>query len=183
MVSLHIDYPPLMREKTAGDPNPNPPYNASEALRIARGVKSLTDFTYDPDMKRNQFVQIWDNAVNGVHNGAPALLAVQKFDLETILALVQFSNNLRTEFIKKFEKGPDAREALPVTQPVTGREMRRCAYMLSQVPESKKVKSNPEKMARELLVRFFLTHIDRQQDRNKIEQAMARWTSSKRVAI
>jgi len=182
-VSLHIDYPSMMREKTPGDPNPNQPYNASEALRIARGVKSLADFTYDPDMKRNQFVHIWDNAVNGVHNGAAALSAVQKFDLETILALIQFSNNLRTEFIKKFEKGPDAREALPVTQPVTGREMRRCAYMLSQVPESKKVKSNPEKMARELLVRFFLTHIDRQQDRNKIEQAMARWTSSKRVAI
>lgn len=183
MVSLQIDYPSKNRERNDGDPNPNLPLNSSEALRIARGVKSLADFTYDPDMKRNEFVKIWDNAINGIDNGAPQLTAAQKIDLETILALIQFGNNLRVEFIKKVEKGKEARTALPVSQPVTGREMRRCAYMLSQIPDSKKVSSNPEQLARDLLTRFFLTHIDSQEDRALIAKAMAGWTSSKRVAI
>ena len=38
MVTLPIKYPPLHREKEAGDTNPNAPYSASEALKIARNV-------------------------------------------------------------------------------------------------------------------------------------------------
>lgn len=181
MVSLDVEYPPLTRERKPDDPNPNAPYNASEALRIAREVDSLADLTYEANLERNGFVQLWDRYVNGIANGVPEPTVVQKFDLDTILALVQFANKLRGDFVKIFEKSRDARTALPVTQPITGRELRRCAYVLSAMPDEEKTRANPETVARELLGQFYLTHIDKTEDRGKIQNAMATWTSQKRL--
>ena len=105
----------------------------------------------------------------------------QKFDTDVILALVQFAGKLRESFIAKFEKTREARNALPVMQPITLREMRRCAYLLSRMPSEQRAQTNPEKVAKDLIGRFFLTHIDKKDDRNNIAQSMATWTSQKRV--
>ena len=183
MVSLEIGYPPLTRKNGEGDTNPNPPYDASEALRIARGVDSLSDLTYEASIERNEFVKVWDKYVNGIENNAPDLTETQKFDVDATLALVQFANNLRNEFIKIFEKSRDARNALPVSQPITGRELRRCAYALSKINKEEKVTANPEVIVRGLLDKYFLTHIDKKEDQDKIRTTMNTWTSKKRVRV
>lgn len=182
MVSLQIGYPPLQRERTTDDANPNPPYNASEALRIAREVDSLSDFTYEPNMQHNEFVRVWDKQVNGLKVEAPKLNAVQEFDLNTIRALVQFADKLREHFMANFEKGAASRKALPVTQPLTARELRRCAYMLSQMKPGEKLKADADAVARDLIEKFFLSHIDSIEDRGKVKTAMATWRSQNRVA-
>jgi len=181
MVSLEIGYPPLTRTADVGDTNPNPPFDASEALRIARGVDSLADLTYEASLERNDFVKMWDKYVNGIQNDALDPSGPQKFDIDTTLALVQFASNLRGDFIKVFEKTREARNALPVSQPITGRELRRCAYAISKMTPAEKATANPEVVARDLLNTYFLTHIDKQDDRNKIRTAMNTWTSRKRV--
>jgi len=180
-VSLEIGYPPSIRKPETGDRNPNPPYDASEALRVARGVDSLSDLTYEASIERNEFVKMWDRYVNGIENGVPEPTGTQKFDIDTILALVQFANNLRENFIKIFEKSREARNALPVSQPITGRELRRCAYALSKMTPEEKATANPEVVARTLLDTYFLTHIDKKEDQDKIRTAMGTWTSKKRV--
>lgn len=181
MVSIEVGYPPLTRKAETGDTNPNPPYDASEALRIARGVDSLSDLTYEAGLERNEFVKMWDRYVNGVENGSPDPTGTQKFDIDAILALVQFANNLREDFIKIFEKSRDARKALPVSQPITGRELRRCAYELSKVSPEEKATANPEAIAKNLLDKYFLTHIDKKEEQEKIRNAMDTWTSKKRI--
>lgn len=184
MVGLQVDYPPLFGEKDPNDKNPNPPYSASEALRIARSVDSLADFTYEANPKHNDFVKIWDKNINGIQNDAPDLTPVQGFDLEVILAMVQFANKLREGFILKFEKAraSETRGKLLVDQPITGREMRRCAYFLSKMSAEEKTTANPEAVTRSLIERFFLSHIDKKDEREEIKTAMATWTSSKRPA-
>ncbi len=181
MVSLEINYPPLYGIKEKDDNNPNQPYNPSEALRIARSVDSLSDLTYEANLERNEFIKVWDHYINGLENGAQEMSSVQKFDVEVILALVQFTNKLRDDFIKNFEKSRDAKNALPVTQPVTGRELRRCAYALSKLSDEEKISTNPEAVARELLDKFYLSHIDKKEDQAKIKTTMATWSSQKRV--
>lgn len=181
-MSLDVEYPPLQREKEAGDPNPNPPYDASEALRIARGIDSLADLTIEATMERNEFVQMWDKYVNGIDNGAADPTPLQKFDIDVTVALLQYGSKLRRDFILQFEKSREARNALPVHQPLTGREFRRCAYGLSQIAPEDKFKGDPESTARALLGKFFLSHIDNSEDRTKIETAMKTWSSQKRVA-
>lgn len=182
MVSLEIGYPPLLRAKDANDANPNQPYNASEPLRIAREVKSLADMTYEPNMSRNDFVKLWDNYVNGVQNGAAKPTRTQEFDINVILALVEFGNRMRENFILNFEKTRESRNALPVKQPLTSREFRRCAYALGQIPETEKVNRDPDNTAREFLEQYFLSNVDSSEDRDKIMQAMRTWRSQKRVA-
>ena len=183
MVSLEIDYPPLTRKPDAADPNPNLPYDVSEALRVARSVDSLSDLTYEGNLEHNDFVKMWDHYVNGIDNDAQEPNGTQKFDIDTIIALIQFAHNLREDFIKIFEKSREARNALPVTQPITGRELRRAAYILSQMSPEEKATANPETVAKGLLARFFLTHIDKNEDRNRIFTAMQTWTSKKRMRI
>ena len=103
-----IGYPPLTRKADVGDQNPNAPYDASEALRIARGVDSLADLTYEASLERNEYVKMWDKYINGIDNGALEPTGTQKFDIDASLALVQFANNLRENFIKIFEKSREA---------------------------------------------------------------------------
>lgn len=183
MVHLEFGYPPLYREPYLNDPNPNRPYNASEALRLAREVDSLAPYTYEANLDRNDFVLMWNKYVNGIDNGASDLNIVQRFDMDTILALIQFGNRLRENFILQYSGDAQARRrALPVSQPLTGREMRWCVYDLNQIPEAEKATGDPEQVARDLLGRFFLTHIDDREDRQKIRDAMESWTSTKRPA-
>jgi hypothetical protein len=47
-------------------------------------------------------------------------------------------------------------------------------------PEEKAT-ANPEVVARALLERYYLTHIDKKEDQEKIQTAMASWTSRRRV--
>lgn len=180
MVEMEIDYPPLLGKNKPGDTNPNPPYSPSEALRVARGVSSLEDLTLDED----EFIKVWDHYINLIDNGAPTLTPIQTYDLEVILALVQFSNQLREEFIKSFEKGSSVATApLPVDLPVTGREMRRAAYALSIVPEQDKALQtvNPDARSRALLDTYFLCHFDKASVKDKIRTAMLQWKSKKRL--
>lgn len=184
MVGLEIDYPSLFRAKEPADINPNPPISAAEALRVARQVDSLMDFTYEPDPRHNEFVQIWERYINGIQNGAPDLSQTQTFDINVILTMVEFAHKLRQAFIQKFEKtrASSSRGALLVGQPITGREMRRMAYWLSKMSPEEKLTADPEAVARELFDVFFLSHIDKKDERADIRTAMATWTSSKRPA-
>ncbi len=181
MVSLDVDYPPLLRERIDGDTNPNFAYNPSEALRVAREVDSLSEMTYEASMDRNEFVRLWEHYINRVDNGSAEPTAAQKFDLETIAALLQFGDILRRDFTLNFEKSRDARTALPVKQPLTGRELRRAAYALNQIPEAEKVNGDPEKTARDLLDKFFLSHIYETADRDKIRTALKSKSFQRRV--
>ncbi|MFH1012154.1 MAG: MoxR family ATPase, partial [Candidatus Peregrinibacteria bacterium] len=185
MVSVDVDYPSLLVKPKEGDTNLHPCYNVSEPLRIARSVASLADFTIEGNMERNEFVKIWNKYINHADNDAPPITPTQQFDLEVILALVQFGDKLRTDFIKIFEKTEDSVDALPVTQPITLREMRRCAYFLSKMSDAEKLagSADPDEVARNLLAKFFLTHIDKRTDRDVIQTSMTgNWHSQKRLA-
>ena len=181
MVTQEIGYPSLFSERDPNDPNSNPPYNPSEALRAARGLDSLQDLTLDPNPENNEFIALWNHYINGIKNGAPEPTVSQKFDLDVVSALIQFGTRLRENFILTYEKSRDARNAISVKQPFTGRELRRCAYSLNQMSTDEKVKGNPEKTARDLISDFFLSHIDSHEEREAIRKALATWTSSKRV--
>ena len=185
MVDIEIGYPNLMREAGPDDTNSNPAYTASEALRIAREVDSLSDITYESDPKRNKFVQIWDRYINGIDNGAQEPTGEQKFDIDTILSLVQFADKLRGFFVRRFEKtlSPSGKSTeLDVSQPITGRDLRRCAYKLSQMKAGEKATANPESVAREFINELFVSHIDKTVERDKINTAMSTWTSQKRMS-
>jgi len=100
-----------------------------------------------------------------------------------ILALVQFGNKIRDNFILKFGKSINAIKALPVEQPFTLREARRCAYLLSQMTPEQKAKADPEQVAKDLIAEEFLFQIDDIEDRETIEKDMrTNWTMEKRVA-
>lgn len=183
IVFMDVDYPPLYREKDPADPNPNPPIDASEALRIAREVDSLSDLTIESNMDRNEFVRMWDKYINGIDNGASNPSKVQEFDMNVILAIVQFSNKLRENFVAfKSGRSQIASKALPVSLPATGRPLGDCADGLSSIPDEQKITGKPEAVARNLLERWFLRKMDNIEDREKIKTAMATWTSSKRPA-
>lgn len=182
-VPLIIDYPELWREPSPEDGNRNKLLDASEALRIARSTRSLQDLTYEPNMQRNEFVKVWDKYVNGLDTGAPELSERQKFDLESILAIVVFGQKLRQNFMLKFEKTAESRKALPVTQPFTLREVRRCAYVLGRMKDVERSATNPEQSARQLIEKFFLCHFDKEDDKRAIRTAMATWSSQKRIAL
>lgn len=181
MVSLEIKYPPLFKhEPTAAVPRPH--FNASEALRIARSTASLADFTYEANMTKNEFVKIWDRDINGVKgNGAPALSQEQAFDLRVVQALVQFGAKLRENFMIQFNKEKASRTALPVMLPLTLREMRRCANRLAEMSPAEKAKLDAEKVARDLINRYFLANIDNAEDQRKVWTAMQSWTTEKRT--
>jgi hypothetical protein len=50
------------------------------------------------------------------------------------------------------------------------------------MPADSKITANPEATARNLIGEFFLTHIYRAEDREKISSAMDTWSSKKRSA-
>jgi len=179
--SYEIGYPKMREDATAE--NPNPKYLASEALRIARGVESLIKYTWDANMDKNQFVKMWNVVVNGESDPSVLVSDEEKFDIEVILALVQFGNKIRDNFILKFGKSINAIKALPVEQPFTLREARRCAYLLSQMTPEQKAKADPEQVAKDLIAEEFLFQIDDIEDRETIEKDMrTNWTMEKRVA-
>ncbi len=183
MVSMEVDYPPLQREIKDGEPKGREnPYNSSEALRIGRGVESLVDFTYELNMDKNEFVKVWDKNVNGINNDAPAISKLQEFDLNVVKALIQFAARLRQDFKKNFEKTSERRgDLLPVFQPITLREMRRCAYALSKIPDAEKISKDSDDTARELIKEFFLSNIYKTDDRKKIEDALKVMNSKNRL--
>ncbi len=182
-IDMEIDYPPLHRPVPATDTNQNSAYSSSEALKIAKSVGSLKTLTREQNMDKNAFIQMWEFYVNGVGNPVQ-MTTTQKFDLDTIVALVQFTNKIRDNFILKFEKarpGAGAAQPLPVEQPITLREMRRCAWKLSQIPDAEKTALNSEQLARDLIEEYYLSHFDKKADTEAVKNAMKTWTSSKRV--
>lgn len=72
---------------------------------------------------------------------------------------------------------------LPATQPITGREMRSCAWWLDRMPDTEKATANPEKIARDFLEISYLRHIEDREDRRKILNVMNTWTFKKRARI
>lgn len=181
-IDLEVDYPPLHREIPATDTNKNSAYSASEALKIAKSVGSLKKLTREQNMDKNEFIQMWESYVNKVGNPVQ-MTTTQKFDLDAIIALVQFTNKIRENFILKFEKGRPVGGAqpLPVEQPITLREMRRCAWKLSQIPDAEKTTLNAEQVARDLIEEYYLSHFDKMADKEAVKTAMKTWTSSKRL--
>ncbi len=181
---LQVLYPPLNKDPSPEDKNRNKIITAYEALRIARSVDSLMDITLEGGVTKNEFEDVWDKYINGIDNSAPELTTEQKFDCDVVLALVQFSDQLRTAYINIFEKTREAKkymESLPATQPMTGREMLSCAWWLNRMTKEEKVTANPENVARRLLEETYLQHIDSQTNQDKIRTAMNTWTSKKRV--
>lgn len=183
MVDQNIEYPPLTRGPDTGDQNRNPLYNASEALRMAREIDSLDELTYEANIEHNDFVKMWDHYINGINNGSIEPNPTQRFDMETCLAIIQFTSKLREEFINYFEKTSGSRNNnLKVSQPITGRELRRMAYGLDQIEPERKATMDPDNLARTLLETYYLSHFDVIKDREQIKAAMSSWSSQKRVA-
>ncbi|HTE48456.1 MAG TPA: AAA family ATPase [Candidatus Paceibacterota bacterium] len=185
---LEVEYPPLLKDADASDPNKNEMITSSEARRIATSVSSLIDFTLEKNLKRSTFDDVWDSYINGLKNNTPELSAIQKFDLDVILFVVQYGNKLRNVFTNIFEHTLEGRKFakdFPATQPITGREMRSCAYWLDSMPDEEKVKigANPEKAAREFLEKSYLRHILDREGRRKIAADMEVFTSKKRVGV
>lgn len=175
-IPIEVSYPALM--------NPDgKTYSSSEAWRIARGVDSLFRLTLQGDATDNAFVRAWNVEVNRlVVANSVVLTPVQEFDLKVVTALVQFGNKLRGAFIQQYEKGtrtPGAAKGIKVVQPLTGREMRRFAYRLNQIPPAKKVGLDPEAVARDLITTLFLVHIDNSADRAEAKKAMDNWSIAK----
>jgi hypothetical protein len=164
---VHTDYPPLYL--SPGRLNP------AEAWRTARSVASLEDTTYEMDPARNEFVQLWDQHINGIANGARDLTPVERFDMDVIKNLVTYADKLRTEFVK-YNDGEVA-AALPVTQPITGREFRRSAYFLSKMGDAEKVVGSADaaRTAKALLEKLFLRHIRNLKDRQEIQNQLNAW--------
>ncbi len=182
MVSVEIDYPPLRRNVKDGEPSGRElPYNSAEALRVSREVKSLVDFTYELNMDKNEFIKIWDKHINGINNDAPGITKSQEFDINVVRALVQFADILRKDFKINFDKTAEKRNALPVMQPLTLREMRRCAYLLSKISDEDKLTKDSDDTARGLIKKIFLSNIFKTEDRTKIENALKVMNSKNRV--
>ena len=153
-------------------------YDSSEALRVARSVKSLQELTYNPDMDENEFAKLWDNYINkGVSNGN--MTSERKFDLEVIFALITFANQLREGFINKISK-KGGRKTFTISQPFTLREMRRCAYILSHMdPSEKQNPDNAEKVAKDLVRKFYSQYIFDEKEAEELETNLSQWTVQK----
>lgn len=172
MVTLRRNYPPLYLEGRKGGQKQ---YNYSEALRMAREVDSLADLTDDPNMEENEFIKLWNSYINGQDNGAPDPSPQQAYDMDVLLGLEVYANKLRQEFVKIVEKSTEQFSALPITLPLTGRELRRCATYLSDMSAEEKGKIKPDETVRRLLTRYFLNNFHKEGDREKIMKA---WTSA-----
>lgn len=170
-----VEYPPLKDKSDNFDP--------SEALMVARSTRSLAGLSRSPNMEKNEFVKLWNTYVNRQGEvDRTALTPEREFDLNVITGLVQFGNKLREGFITMVEKREKGRKALQVPQPFTLREMRRCAYRLSQMkPEDKKLE-NAEETARQLIRRYFLSHIFDQKKVEEIDTALRTWTVERKLA-
>ena len=155
-------------------------YGSSEALRVARSVKSLEDLTLDPDISENEFVRLWNNYINkGVSNGA--MTPERKFDLEVIFALITFAEKIREGFINKISK-KSGRGTFSISQPFTLSDMRRCAYMLSHMDPSEKQDSDKaEAKAKELIRQLYSPYIFDEKEENDLETNLAQWTVEKPI--
>ncbi len=183
VTDLEIGYPSLMKQDENG--NATSEYSVSEALKIARSVKSLKDTTYDPDLDRNEFSGIWDAQINQSGTLNQSLSPQQSFDLDVVLGLVQFSHRLREEFVKNQTKGSTRRgkgKRYNISQPITLRETRRCAYLLSHMSEEERVSTTPEKCAKKLISAMYFSKIDDPGEREDLEKFLATETTKKRIA-
>lgn len=175
-IPIEVGYPELMHADGS--------YNSAEAWRVARGVESLFDLTVDGDSSDNAFVRTWEKEINNNKIiDAPVLTPIQKFDLSVIAALVQFGHSLRQDFIRLHDKKNrvgGGTKPLMITQPLTGREMRRCAYRLSRMSETAKLTASVDQTAKQLLTEIFLVHLDNETDREAVIQAMRQWTLKKK---
>lgn len=174
--AMTIGYPPF-KKKIPGVREDQAPYSAAEALRIARDVDSLADASTEADMDLNKFVGWWNAYVNG--NGSKSGITPEKqFDLRTIFVLVDAANRLRKKYLEQkagaFGAGPSD---YSVSNPITSRELRRCAKRLSAMTgEEKAQKTGGEvEVAIELLTKEFLPVVQPAEDREKLLQAMKTW--------
>ncbi len=183
---IDVEYPPLHREPRSEDTRAVP-FSASEALRIARGVTSLEEFTYDFDMQYNDFVKMWDHFINGVDNGVAddSLTAEQRFDLETVFNLVQYSEKLRIAFVNSTKPKraqvkimPTDPQPLMTMEPITGRGLLFAAADLSNIPVEEKTtpgRRSAHSTAVELLQRRFLPKIADVTERQSVDTALRAW--------
>lgn len=182
-VEMDVDYPPLYRQPDKNDRNRNQALDVSEALRIARSMDGFSRMAEESNMSKNQFTQMWELYVNGIDNGSPEPTEEQKFDLEVILGLTQFAAQLRQHFMDRTGRDPDKKmAALPVNYPITARELRLCGNYLSEMTLAQKLDTTAEALARELIDRYFLIHIENVDDRRAAQNAMQNWTFAKRPA-
>jgi len=179
LVTHHVEYPSFR----VNPDDPNSPFDFSEAMMIARSVDSLTDFTLEKNLNRNDFVKIWEANINNgefARDELPKLTVEQKFDLEVIFSLLYMADLLRKDFIINFEKSRDVKKALPVRNPISLGEMRRIAYWIGQMTVEEKIKADPDDVARSLIETYFLSHNDNSGERQEIARAMKAWNSRKR---
>lgn len=185
---IRVEYPPLYRPRKLDaegrdtDPNPNPQISSAEAIRMGRSMESLLDFTLQGQPPNTLFEQIWDSYVNGIpREGLPELTQNQRFDLDAILAVVEFSDKLRQAFLLSSAKSTARRGKLVVSQPIVGTDLGRIAWLLgSRMTPEEKAKADPESVARKLIEKIFVNRIYDAEEREKVINAMATWTSQKR---
>lgn len=172
MIPIKIGYPEF--KKADGT------YGTSEALRVARSIKSLEDLTIGADLKENEFVALWNDTINKNATN-PLLTPERKFDIEVTFGLLTFGNKIREAFIKKMNKSAEIGvDEFTIGQPFTMRELRRCAYVLSHMDASEKQDiSKAEETAKNLIRRFYSSYIFDEEESKKLEMQIANWTTVK----
>jgi len=173
MLQTHVDYPAFKKVDASGKVS----YAGSEALRASRSIRSLVDFTWDPDMKENEFMKLWNKYINEGQSD-PSLTPERKYDMEVLFAILTFGNNLRQGFINK-KKGA-AKGVFTVDQPFTLRDLRRCAIALGRIDV--KEKSNvdtAEETAKNLIRRFYVPLLYSEKETDDVEKNLKNWTVTK----
>jgi len=178
MRPTRVNYPEFARKDSTGKILS---YSGSEALRAARSVRSLQDFTYDPNMKDNEFMQLWDTYINKGQND-PRLTPEIKYDIEVLFHLIYFGNQIREAYINK--KRGAGKGVLTVSQPFTLREIITCASALGRMDTKEKLNiDTAEETARKFIRRFYCPLLDIQptaiKEIEELEKSLQRWSAKK----
>lgn len=173
MIPIKMKYPEFKKADLT--------FSAAEALRVARSVKSLKDLAINPDMEENEFIKLWDNYINaGVVNNE-LLTPERKFDLEVIFALLTFGDQIRDGFISFI--GKKEKRAFKVSQPFSLREMRRCAYLLSNMSQAEKQNlDSAEGVAKDLIRKVYSAYLFNEKEAEELENKLSQWTAQKTIS-
>jgi hypothetical protein len=181
--SMEVKYTPVTIPAEQGDKTRNDRYSPAEAWRIARKVRSLESLTMEQDPTKSPFVIAWNKEVNGVKPAQEVpLTPEQRYDMEVIMALVQLSGKLREHFVNQFSKETQIKKgALPLTHPITMRQLGVCAWALSRIPYDLKMKVPFDQTARALIEEYYLSSLFNEHDRAKVVNELKRMPTSKRI--
>ncbi|KKQ71793.1 MAG: hypothetical protein US92_C0003G0028 [Candidatus Peregrinibacteria bacterium GW2011_GWA2_38_36] len=175
MIPIKVGYPKFKKEDGT--------FGTSEALRTARSIRSLEDFTIG-DISENEFVDMWNAYINRGDETNPLLTPTRKFDIEVIFALLTFGNEIREAFIKGIDGSNTGPDDFTISQPFTMREMRRCAWLLNNMsPSEKEDIGKAEETARKFIRRVYSSYIFNGEEARSLEEKLTGWSTKKPTTV